>query len=69
MAKNMATKPTSREHTTMTKYSGPIEGLPNASKPIRGKRTRSDMAPMSTGAYSSHCGKYESHANGAGNRH
>lgn len=65
-AKDMKASPLSRAHTTMTKFSGPVSGLPNASSPIRGKKTRSDVAPMSTGAFNKHKGQYAAHVNGKG---
>lgn len=68
-ARDMKASPLSRPHTTMTKFSGPVSGLPNAKSPVRGRKTRTDVAPMSTGAFAKHRNKYESQVNGKGNRH
>jgi hypothetical protein len=46
-----------------------VSGIPNISRGFTGKKTKTDKAPMSTGEYKGHIGKYESHKNGAGNRH
>lgn len=68
MAREYISRPRSRPHTTMTGVlTHHIPHTP-ATSPVRGVKTRTDKGPMSTGEYSRHIGKYQSHLNGAGNK-
>lgn len=69
MAREFKASPRSRPHTTMTGIMTHHTKYPNPTRPIKGAHTRTDKEPMSTGEYKGHVRRYESHVNGAGNRH
>lgn len=66
MAREYKAHPTSRPHTTMTGIMTHHIKHPNPTRPIKGAHTRTDKAPMSTGEYKGHIGKYERLKNGTG---
>lgn len=53
-ARDMKAQPTSRAHTTMTGFLTHHVGHKNVHQPVKGARTKSDVAPMSTSAYNGH---------------
>jgi len=67
-ARQHMSRPISRPHTTMTGFLTHHVG-PSVLKAHKGASTRTNKAAMSTDKYRGHIGKYESHINGAGNRH
>ena len=69
VARQHISRPISRPHTTMTGKMTTHIGPATVAKPVRGMKTKTDKAPMSTPDYSKHQRSYSSHLNGAGNRH